>query len=69
MWESLFILRKDTCIPQSEFVEVAGRIKSPLFRHYIYVNLRIAGAVCKNLPFTCNPNILLAYPVIAKHAS
>ena len=36
-----------------EFVEVAGRIKSLLFRHFIYVNLGIPGDVCKSLPFPC----------------
>ena len=38
--------------PKSEFVEKARKIKNLLFRQFIYVNLRIAGEVCHNLPFT-----------------
>ena len=37
--------------PKSEFVK-KRKIKSLLFRQFIYVKLRIAGEVCKNLPFT-----------------
>ena len=38
---------------RSDFVERARKIKSLPFRHFIYVKLRTAGDVCKNLPFTC----------------
>ena len=38
--------------PKSECVEKVRKIKSPLFRHFIYVNLGILVEVCKNLPFT-----------------
>ena len=37
----------------SDFVERARKIKSLFFRHFIYVKLRTAVAMCKNLPFTC----------------
>ena len=37
----------------SEFVEKERKIKSLLFRHFIYVNLGIAVEVYQNLPFTC----------------
>ena len=43
---------KPTVRQISEFVEKARKIKSLLFRHFIYVNLGIAGEVCQNLPFT-----------------
>ena len=39
--------------PKSEFVEKERKIKSLLFRQFIYVNLGIAGEVFQNLPFTC----------------
>jgi len=39
--------------PKSEFVEKEREIKNPLFRHFIYVKLRIVGEMCQNLPFTC----------------
>ena len=42
---------KPTVRYRSEFVEKEREIKNPLFRHFIYVNLGIAGEVCKNLPF------------------
>ena len=38
--------------PKSEFVEKERKIKSLLFRQFIYVNLGILVALCKNLPFT-----------------
>ena len=38
--------------PKSEFVEKAGKNKSLLFRHCIYVNLGILAVVCQNLLFT-----------------
>ena len=38
--------------PESEFVESERKFESDRFRHFIYVNLGIAGEVCKNLPFT-----------------
>ena len=38
--------------PKSEFVESERKLKSYPFRHFIYVKLRIAGELCKNLPFT-----------------
>jgi len=34
----------------SEIVEKEGKTISLLFRHFIYVKLRVAGEVCKNLP-------------------
>ena len=37
---------------KSEFVEKAEKIKRLFFRHFIYVNLRTAVEVCKNLHFT-----------------
>jgi len=37
----------------SEFVESERKLKSERFRQFLYVKLRIAGEVCKNLPFTC----------------
>lgn len=42
---------KPTVRQISEFVEKTGKIKSLLFRHFIYVNLRTAVEVCENLPF------------------
>ena len=39
--------------PKSEFVENARSLKIRHFRQFIYVKLRIAGEVCKNLPFIC----------------
>ena len=39
--------------PKSEFVENARSLKIRHFRHFIYVNLGIAGEVCQNLPFAC----------------
>ena len=36
-----------------EFVEKERKLKSLLFRQFIYVNLGIAGKVCQNLPFAC----------------
>jgi hypothetical protein len=38
--------------PKSEFVERERKFKSDWFRPFIYVKLRIAGEICKNLPFT-----------------
>jgi len=38
---------------RSEFVETERKMKSLLFRHFIYVKLRIAFAVSENLLFTC----------------
>ena len=38
--------------PESEFVEKERKIKSLLFRQFIYVKLRTAVDRCKNLPFT-----------------
>ena len=38
--------------PKSEFVENARSLKIRYFRHFIYVKLRTAVEVCKNLPFT-----------------
>ena len=37
---------KPTVRYRSEFVEKAKKIKSLLFRHFIYVNLGIAVEVC-----------------------
>ena len=45
--------RKPTVRYGSEFVEKAGKNKSLLFRHCIYVNLGILVEVCQNLPFAC----------------
>ena len=39
--------------PKSKFVEKENKMKSLLFRHFIYVNLRTAVKACKKLPFTC----------------
>ena len=36
---------------ESEFVEKAKKMKSLLFRQFIYVELRTASDVCQNLPF------------------
>jgi len=44
---------KPTVQQISEFVESEREFKSDRFRHFIYVNLGIAGEVCQNLPFTC----------------
>ena len=38
--------------PKSEFVEKVRKIKSLLFRHFIYVNLGILVEACQNLPFS-----------------
>ena len=38
--------------PKSEFVEKENKMKSLLFRHFIYVKLRTTVEVCKDLPFT-----------------
>ena len=46
--------------PKSEFVEKERKIKNPLFRHFIYVNLRTAVEVCKNLLFTYKKRIKTA---------
>ena len=35
--------------PKSKFVEKENKMKSLLFRHFIYVNLGIAVEVCQNL--------------------
>ena len=40
-------------LPKSKFVETERKMKSLLFRHFIYVKLRIAFAVSENLLFTC----------------
>lgn len=50
-----FLLQKPkpTVRQISVFVENARSLKIRYFRHFIYVNLRTAGEVCKNLPFTC----------------
>ena len=47
MWKE-----KPTVRYHSEFVEKEREIKNPIFRQFIYVNLRIAVEVCKNLLFT-----------------
>ena len=39
--------------PKSEFVENVRSLKIRSFRHFIYVKLRTAVGMCKNLPFTC----------------
>ena len=39
--------------PKSELVENARSLKIRYFRQFIYVKLRAAVEVCKNLPFTC----------------
>ena len=44
---------KPTVRYRSEYVESERKIKSLLFRQFIYVKLRIAVGRCKNLPFTC----------------
>ena len=44
---------KSTVRQISEFVETERKMKSLLFRHFIYVKLRIAFAVSENLLFTC----------------
>ena len=51
---------KPTVRQISEFVEKVRKIKNLLFRQFIYVNLGIAVAVCKNLPFTCKKRIKTA---------
>jgi hypothetical protein len=38
---------------KSEFVEKAKKMKSLLFRQFIYINLGIEGEVCKPPPFAC----------------
>ena len=38
---------------KSEFVESERKFNSDRFRHFIYVKLRTAVGVCKNLPITC----------------
>ena len=47
-----YVERKPTVRYHSEFVEKERKIKSDRFRHFIYVKLRIADEVCKNLAFT-----------------
>ena len=44
---------KPTVRKISEFVENAESLKTRYFRHFIYVNLGIAGEVCQNRHFTC----------------
>jgi len=43
--------RKLTVRQISEFVESERKFKSDRFRHFVYVNLGIAGEMCQNLPF------------------
>ena len=43
---------KPTVRQISEFVKSERKFKSVRLRHFIYVNLRTAVEVCKNLPFT-----------------
>ena len=44
---------KSTVRQISEFVEKENKMKSLLFRHFIYVKLRTTVDSCKNLPITC----------------
>ena len=50
-----FILKDQTLAHplKLEFVEKERKLKSLLFRHFIYVNLGVLVEVCQNLPFTC----------------
>ena len=49
--EVFAILKTKPTVRQiSEFVEKVRKIKNLLFRHFIYVKLRIAVEVCQNLP-------------------